>query len=685
MFGNTPNPVKPLSFSQNTYNQSPGYEASQHQGFGHEIYSEEEGEDEEEEEEEEGEEEGDEEGEDNEYDDYQEEGNRSVDSQGYDFQDPDAEGSIDEDVGGYQPEARNPHQRSTSDLLLPMPAAQRQSIGEILDLNSSSTRSKPSKYGSTIKNQAAQLGVPGVDESDEVILQTEALINRLFEEGGLGETDKDYLLDQALESIPGDLIKLWASYDRQTKVYDSEEYAATIGPGTRASKFSQANFIASLALKIQHPPSHKPLPQVMLEWIDEHHDPYISQFEDVQAHRPSPANHPLFWETVFYGLLRGRVVAVVNILKNAGWKYARAGMEDVRASGLGGQAGYTGLALTNVEKVVNAAVQVLSQCPAVHGDWNIRGSDWTLFRIRVAQALDDLKTFAEGKNRKLNEAMDFGKTGRSDTFSRTARKAESQVPWTIYQNLLTLYGHIGGDSSAILASAQDWCEASVGLLVWWDEGKEDKRLTLGRSPARAGLRDPDAKTYIRKLRLSFDLAISESTDFEVNSLSLVEVGLATLFEGDIEAVVELLRAWSGPVSSALAEIANLAGWLPPAEPQNLINMGSLDQDDMDILGINSSPSKADGVKDKTLITYAKSVADVGKLQYGAIMRDGWEISIAIYGRLDSPTRSEDIVGNFLKRFPLESSATVDKLWQLLNDIGMSRHAENVAEVRCSRY
>jgi hypothetical protein len=164
-------------------------------------------------------------------------------------------------------------------------------------------------------------------------------------------------------------------------------------------------------------------------------------------------------------------------------------------------------------------------------------------------------------------------------------------------------------------------------------------------------------------------------------LNPVEVGLASLFEGDNEAVIGFLQAWSGPVSSAVAEVASLAGWLPHAEPQSLINMGSLDQDDMDLLGINSSPVKADGMKDQALMTYARSLENRGQLKSSSITRDGWELAIAILGRLDSATRSEEMVGVFLEDFKLDSSVTVDKLWKLLNDIGMARYAENIAEVR----
>jgi hypothetical protein len=109
---------------------------------------------------------------------------------------------------------------------------------------------------------------------------------------------------------------------------------------------------------------------------------------------------------------------------------------------------------------------------------------------------------------------------------------------------------------------------------------------------------------------------------------------------------------------------------------------SLDQDDMGLLGLNSSPTKVDSEKDETLITYASSLVhrDLLKAE-GLPSRDGWEIAIAILGRLDSVSRTEKMIGDFLHSFPLDSSATVDKLWRLLNSIGMTVHAESTAEVR----
>jgi hypothetical protein len=618
--------------------------------------------------------------------------------------DQDGQYEEDEDMDTYRSErpgqgtnGRSYDQHSSSDLLLATPPALRDSrTGMMNTRDSFLAQPKPSIYGKIAKDMYTQMGTPAIQESSDLILSTESIITRLYEEG-IGMTDNEDQLRQALATMPGELTKLWTSYHKATEIYDSEEYTTTIGPGPKASNFEKANFLACLALQIHHPqpldpksfdPKVKPLPQIMLEWMDEHHDPYLYQFEEVQAHRPSPANHRSFWDTVLNGLLRGKVVAVVNIMKNAGWRYAWAGMDGARDQS--NQVGYSGVALSNVERAVGAAQHVLSQCPAVHGDWNIRGGDWTLFRLKVSQALEDLKAFAEGGDRGRHEPEPieedgFGnpsQAGRSGTYARTAKKAESQVPWHIYQNLLTLYSLVMGDSNAIVENAQDWCEATVGLLVWWDEGKEDRRLALGRSQTnhRSASKDSDAEIYLRKLRRSFELATAESTDFQVNTLNPIELGLASLLEGDGEAVVGFLRAWSGPVSSAVAEVASLAGWLPPADPQSLISMESLDQDDMDLLGIQPPPGSAGGIKDQTLITYARSLAQRGQLKGAAVTREGWELSIAVLGRLDSAARSEEMIGDFLKDLPLDSTPTVDKLWRLLNDIGMTGHAENIAEV-----
>jgi hypothetical protein len=618
--------------------------------------------------------------------------------------DEDASYDEDEEMDDYQSEVpgsrTNGHgydQHSNSDLLLSTPGALRQSRGRgLLELKESlSDRPKPSMFEGIAKTLFTQMGLPALYEDDDLILNTEAIIERLYEEG-IGSADDEDKLQAALAVIPGELATLWEDYFRKTTVYDSEEYTATIGPGPKASNFAKANFLANLALRIHHPDREsrsfgstlKTLPLIMLEWMDEYHNSMPSQFEEVQAHRPSPSAHPIFWDTIYDGLLRGKIVAVINTLKDAGWRYCRNSTDDIR----GGQVGFTGVALANVEKVMDAAIHVLSQCPAAKGDWHTRGSDWTLFRLRISQALEDLRSFNEGRDAGRADFNRTSASGQSGPFSRTAQKAESQVPWNIYQSLETLYNLLMGDRNAIIETATDWAQATIGLLVWWDDGKDDRRLAVKQSPNsyRAASRESDTEMYMRKLRKSFEVSVN-NTDFEVNSADEVEIGLASLFEQDNEAVIGFLRGWSGPVSSAVAEVASLAGWLPRAEEKSLINMGSLDEEDMDLLGLNSSPSKADSIKDQTLVTYARALSKRGQMIATAtgiseaattyrITREGWELAIAILGRLDSTARSEEMIEDFLKNFPLDSSPTIDKLWRLLNGLGMNRQAESVAEV-----
>ncbi len=591
------------------------------------------------------------------------------------------------------------HRYSDPDLLLSAHGLPRQSrnganleIGNPLS-QSLSQRLKPSTFGKIAKDMSARMVAPEITEPDDIILETETLVQRLYD-----ECTDDRFLEEALQTIPKELAILWEGHYRNTLRYEDQAYTVNIGPpGRNPSNFAKANFLAGLALQMHHPPKAtsaifgarvKPLPEILLEWMDDYHNLSKPQSEQVQAFNPSPAASPRFWDSIFNTLLRGKVVTVVNIMRNAGWKYARTGTEDLMDQSIHG--GFTGVALENVNKVVGAAIHVLSECPAKNDDWHIRDDHWTMFRLRASKALEDLRTFAEGRNREPTESLFESGSGNQPTYSQTAKKAESKVPWAIYQNLITLYNMVLGDVDAIVGNAQDWCEATIGLLVWWDEGKDDRRLALSRSGRK--FRDmPDSEAYMRKLRESFQSAIGESSDFTVNTVDEVEVGLASLFEGDNEAVVGFLRGWSGPLSSAVAEVATLGGWLPRPEEKALITMGSLDQEDLDLLGINSSPSKADGVKDQTLIAYAHLLARRGQLKSSTkyresqITKDGWELAISVLGRLDSLPRSEEVIGQFLEDLPLETSSTVDKLWRLLNRLNLDRHADNTAEVSNHNY
>ncbi len=281
---------------------------------------------------------------------------------------------------------------------------------------------------------------PQITEADDLILDTESIITRLYEQG-IGASEDEDRLQEALMTIPSELVNLWEDYDRNTRVYDSEEYTTTIGPGPKATHFQKSNYVAGLALQIHHPQREassfgttrvKPLPQVMLEWLDDHHGVFPSYLNEVQHHRPTPSNSRLYWSTLFNILIRGKIIAVVNLLSGAGWRHARNDSDAV--AGQYGDAGFSGAALHNVEEVAAEAVKVFKLCPAAHGDWNTRGSEWTLFRLRVAQAMEKLKSFAEGNSRDRFEPHAYSKSslpGQSGTYTKSAQKAESKVPWHI--------------------------------------------------------------------------------------------------------------------------------------------------------------------------------------------------------------------------------------------------------------
>jgi hypothetical protein len=556
-------------------------------------------------------------------------------------------------------------------------------------------------FGSIAKDFYSRTGAAQLHEPDDLILRTEELMVRLYEDGIKVDEDED-ALKRALASIPQEVSNLWTDYSNARAGPTRPGSAATIGPGPNAEPIAKANFLAALLLRLRHPGKadtespddfqltsrsdlmvlsddikEKQIPAVILEWLDDFHNPYPSQLDDIQVHKPSAAAHVMYWPTIFNSLLRGRVMAVANSLRNAGWQHSRSSTDAGRD-----RTGFTGIALVNIERVINDAVQVLNQCPGMRGDWDVTSSDWTMFRLRAEGALDSLKKFAHGKS-KLN-TTDLLDASLAQSYSGIARKAESQVPWDIYQNLVTLYQLVLGDANAIIPNSQDWCEATLAQVVWWNPSK-DRRL-MKQSVSRSGDKDPGL--YIQRLQDAFYRTTSGGSEAElqVNSLDPVEVGLASICEGNIEAVVGLMRTWSLVIASAVAEVGRLGDWLPRPPAQDVMSMGSLDQDDLNLLGIGQPSDAPQDAKDQTLVIYATVLAQRAQLStkpiYGRpkVTRAGWEVAINVLGRLDSASRAEDEVSQLLEDFPLESSSTVDRLFRLLNDLGMNAQAENIALV-----
>ncbi|KAI3394752.1 hypothetical protein diail_2281 [Diaporthe ilicicola] len=570
-------------------------------------------------------------------------------------------------------------------MMLQTPAADEKVFREAEDIfRATAQRSGARRHSFTIasiaKDLYSQSDYATITEPPELILDTESLVTRLYNDGVGAEEDEERL-DETLAAVSGKLTGLWKQYV-DTLPLQSEEHAAEIGPAPQSPPFEKATYLATLALQIHHTRTGEdgrttePLPESLFRWLAEHHNPYPTQVQEVLQCKPCPASHSMFWPTVCMALLRGQVADAQTLLENAGWESVKANRR--------GELEYSGRALENVRFATQDTINMLELCPAKRGNWEISHDDWKIFRVKARGALDQLRRFAEGKNRMV---VDDEMSDGNQSLTAAARKAESQVPWEIYENLNVIFEIALGAQDVILDTAQDWCEATIGLFGWWNENRSDKSMLLSRSQALGiAPQAMGAEAYMERLALAFQTAVA--SDFSFNSLNPVEVGMACVFEDNAKAVIALLRTWSLPVAAAVAEIASLGRWLPQHQPSALYAFDDLDLEDMEVLGINpTDPDETDGIKDNTLIQYAQELSNYKELtsvrdNFG-VARDGWEVAIHVLGRMDSPHRSEETVGelveNILEEMSVESTEMVDKVWRLLNELGMIQFAEQVAE------
>ncbi|KAK0668813.1 hypothetical protein QBC41DRAFT_356240 [Cercophora samala] len=552
------------------------------------------------------------------------------------------------------------------------------------------TKPKEFRFAALAKDAYSQMGTAEINETPQIILNTENLIEKLYDEGIGEEGENPEKMDSILAEVAGGVAQLWRDYaNKLPRPY--EEHPVEIGPGPHATTFEKANYLANLALRIHHTRYEEgvaePLPQTMFQWLEEYHDMYGNQTEKILGHSPSPACHSLFWQAVFISLLRGKVGDAVDLLANAGWESVK---------GVDKKYAYSERALDNVERAVGELINVLEGCPGVNGDWEIQSGEWELFRVRARGSLELLRRFAEGRD---GDEGDFGESMGSnrESFGGMARRAESKVPWEIYENLNIVFDIVLGERTAIMEAAQDWLEATVGLLGWWDEsrvarrgeegGKGFRGSQMGRSQALVvrGDRGVEDGNYLDRLGRAFHAAVE--SDFHFNSQNPVELGMACIFEDNVKAVIGLLRGWSLPIASAVAEIASLGKWLPAHRPAGMFGFDDLDMDDLEVLGVDpGSPDDVDGIKDSTLAQYARALSEfeeLSKVAVHGVTRDGWELAIHVLGRMDSAEYSEDLMKNLVQqqidKLHVDSSRTVDKLWTLLNELGMIPYAEDTAE------
>lgn len=585
---------------------------------------------------------------------------------------------------------------------------------------------KASAMPAILHNLASRSRVAAVDEPADMLINTQDTLGRMFDE--VRETEHRHVdLDLVLSYIANKLVATWDTCADRSGITRPYGTGSSIGPGEQAPNLVKASFLASLLLQIHHPSRASapiatasnpaaaapnsmvramqrasvatPLPQILLDWLNGSH---ASQTNDLQALRyiePNPTASSSFWDIINAAVLRGRFAEAAEILRSADFNYARSALED----GLP-QPGYRGVQLQNIQRCVNKALQILDSCPGFQeDDWDITGPDWTEYRKRVLTAVTDLEEFAEGSDRDQTDARghdsrfqpvnlglnNFGQ--RPMSFTQSARMAESRVPWTIYQSLRSLYRIILGDPTTIKTCSQDWVEATVCLTAWWD-GEDDEAVDFRASTTSNGfwrsrgsrnqLRAVDRNmrdAYLRRLDMAFGSATNEpdNTGFRVNTMNNLEVGLASVFEGNVDGVVELLQSWSLCVAAAVTEVACLGGWFESSDSKK---MPGLSENDLMVLSYGQNRPPAGISHDEVLCTYALGLYERDSIENETGAREGWEMALELLTRLHDTSLTRKTVHDIVEKLPLDNKTRLDKFVVLCSDLGLDEEGRKVSEV-----
>ncbi|EEP77290.1 predicted protein [Uncinocarpus reesii 1704] len=577
-------------------------------------------------------------------------------------------------------------------------------------------KKQPSSFPRIAVDIASRENLAALDEPSGLLLSMEDTISEMYDQVRDREADDD-TVDIALSSACEDLPNLWKQYSEEPGSVNYEN--GCIGPGEQSSGIMKAGFLSSLLLRLHHPPilrrhpadrrsqssrspfhtlavsqpseSKSSIPKVLFDWLNQHHSPQSAQFNALKRQQPNPTASHTFWSIVLAALLRADFSFVIQLLEAADFSYARTAMEEGSK-----EPGYRGRQLQIIQQCVNKALQLLRTSPGVkNDDWDIKGMDWAMYRKQVMSAVSELEDLAEGPDRDSAggnwdfQASHFGlssiRSGVS-SFSQSARMAESKIPWMIYQYIKDLYGIILGAVPTILKYSEDWVEATVGLAAWWN-GDDDSEITLDNRHSNQlavkrsqGPRSVDINTeeaYLRRLDYAFTCVTDTlgKDGLQINSMNPSEVGLACVFEGNVEGVLRLMQTWSLSIAAATAEVASFGGWLDSSvgsEP-----MPGLNENDLMVLNYGQPDQRLR--KDDVLVNFSSGLFDRGRLDGPSSVREGWELSLEVLSRLDDQGLMKTKVNEFLDRVTIDSSEKMDRLVLLCTELGYNEEGRKISE------
>ena len=549
----------------------------------------------------------------------------------------------------------------------------------------------------------------GISGPDEVVLRTEEIISGLANDRRRAPERADELATSAA----GELSRLWIKHG------NSKTLEGAIGPESE-EPLDQAIYLASLLIQIYTPHTIRPssvppvarpnrtlsqpkqqagsvtttIPRALLDWLNAHHNPLPDDFNKIHMYQPSPSASQSFWDIIFAELVRGKFTRAIRLLKDAGWEHAISAEDD------GGPAhGYEGLHLDYANEVVDQCIAVLESCPGAKAEnWDVKGTEWQMFRRRVKNAMQELEALAK-------ESADPDELGQSrgnknifaqseQSLAASTMRANSRVPWTVYENLTLVYRTLLGDY-VIVDLVQDFLEAAVLLTVWWDGENADELVQMQslrqsrRGANGAATREVDitpSTAYRRRLHEAFKIA-SEEPDFEVNTIDPMQVGLACVLEGGVEEVVGLVRTMHPSVATAVVDLASIAGWWPQSgrgKSRGMLQEEGFSSEDLMVLSHGPGQQKQgfEGVEhDAILSEYANMLAEREAFRDSENEREGWELAASVLGRLDDREVAQTKISGMFEQMEFEDSARVDKVLELCAEMGLGEQAMGIAEVR----
>jgi hypothetical protein len=522
------------------------------------------------------------------------------------------------------------------------------------------------------KGAAASAGTPALDDPDDIVLVTEQLTEPLL------TSIRSRTVPDELSEETNELLKSWQKYAALSK---EEIEGDNVGPADKSAGLAKAYMLASLLLLLHVPQAEDgqttALPKALLDWLDHNHDPSIHTITEVLAQqRRGYYAAGNFWDAVYLALNRGRFGIVLRLLNGARFEDNAEQPFDERQS-------------EGIEFAISEAIELLEQCPAVASqNWDVKGSDWTLFRHRIGKAAERLRDYAEAESG--NTSLWSSHFGRSDnlSMSQRSRRVDSSVPFEIYEPLQDMYRQMLGDPAEALKSCFDWLEAAITLTVWWDgsEGSVGKgslaasRQSMTRHNRTREVDLNPLQAYRGQLASSLMLAVEEEDVREgLDVTHDLNLGLACVLLDDVEHAIDILKNWSMPITCAITELATAGQWMASSGSRGTIE--NFDKSDLMVLSYGQ-PAHKSSKKDEVLELYASLLAQKKTFRSTTsnASMEGWEMALRLLGRLDDIGKAERKVTELLDGIKFTSSAQVDSVLMLCNDLGFAQYAKTVSEV-----